>query len=389
MKPIAVLSINASWNVINFRAGLVRALHDSGMDIVALAPTDEYSGLLEDLGASHYPIEMDRRGTSPARDALLVLRYYMALRHIKPAVYLGYTAKPNTYGSLAAHALGIPVINNVAGLGVAFLKQDWLNQVIRQLYRMAFRRSQHVFFQNPDDLALFADGGLVDPGRTSLLPGSGIDLRRFTVQSSPRHDDEGFSFLMVTRLLWAKGVKEFVQAAAKVKAARPGTRFKIAGIVEVDRPEAVPLAQVQEWQEAGLVEYLGAVDDVRAVVAEADCVVLPSFYPEGTPRSLLEAAAMGKPLITCDVPGCREVVRDGRNGYLCAPRDSASLAAAMLRILDLSPEGLGAMGRASRREAEERFDEQIVLRRYLEEIGKVVALSPPRGDGLDPPPLRS
>lgn len=368
---VVIISINASWNIVNFRSGLVRALRSHGYRVIALAPPDQFSDRLGDLGAEYVPLEMDGRGTSPVRDLGLLARYYRTLRAIRPDVYLGYTAKPNIYGSLAAQALGIPVINNVAGLGVAFLERGWLNRTVRSLYRLAFRRSAQIFFQNPDDLALFETGRLVDAGRTSLLPGSGVDLTHFCPPAeSPMR--ERVTFLLVARLLWAKGVKEFVEAAQIVRNRYPHTRFQIAGIVDDNRREAIPLKQVLDWAASGAIEYLGPLQDVRPAMAEADCIVLPSYYPEGTPRSLLEGAAMGMPLITCEVPGCREVVREGVNGFLCKPRDARSLADKMLRIIDLGPDARAAMGRASRREAEERFDEKIVVRRYLDAIAEAL-----------------
>jgi glycosyltransferase involved in cell wall biosynthesis len=371
--PKIVISINASWNVINFRAGLVRALQGSGYDVVALAPADEFSARFADMGVAFEPIEMDPRGTSPLKDALLLGRYYRILKRIRPDVYLGYTAKPNIYGSFAAQALGIPVINNVAGLGVAFLSRNWLNLLIRCLYKAAFRRSAHVFFQNPDDLALFRSANLVDPAKTSLLPGSGIDLGRFQ-PSAPRPRGETVTLLMVTRLLWAKGVGEFVESARRLRERYPQARFQIAGIIDDARREGVPRTELKRWQENGLIEYLGALDDVRPALAAADCIVLPSYYPEGTPRSLLEAAATGKPLISCDVPGCRDVVLDGINGFLCEPKDATSLTSAIRRMIELPEIKRRRMGEASRREAEQRFDERIVTERYIEEIGRLLNL---------------
>jgi glycosyltransferase involved in cell wall biosynthesis len=384
-RPKIIISINASWNVVNFRAGLVRALQASGYDVVALAPADEFSSRFADMGVAFEPIKMDARGTSPFNDALLLGRYYRALKRIRPDVYLGYTAKPNIYGSLAAGALGIPVINNVAGLGVAFLSRNWLNLLIRNLYKAAFRRSAHVFFQNPDDMALFRSAGLVDPTKTSLLPGSGIDLDRFR-PGTARSEAATVTLLMVTRLLWAKGVGEFVESARQLRDSHPQARFQIAGIIDDERREGVPRAELKRWQENGLVEYLGALDDVRPALRAADCVVLPSYYPEGTPRSLLEAAAMAKPLITCDVPGCREVVRDGVNGFLCEPQDAASLAVSIRRMIELPQAERMSMGEASRREAEQRFDERIVTDRYIEEIGRL--LSRPKDDGRRLGPAR-
>ena len=384
-RPKIIISINASWNVVNFRAGLVRALQASGYDVVALAPADEFSSRFADMGVAFEPIEMDARGTSPLKDAMLLGRYYRALKRIRPDIYLGYTAKPNIYGSLAAQALGISVINNVAGLGVAFLSRNWLNLLIRSLYKAAFRRSAHVFFQNPDDLALFQSANLVDSAKTSLLPGSGIDLNRFQ-PSIARSETAAVTLLMVTRLLWAKGVGEFVESARRLQESYPQARFQIAGIIDDERRGGVPRVELKRWQDDGLIDYLGALDDVRPALAAADCVVLPSYYPEGTPRSLLEAAAMGKPLISCDVPGCREIVRDGVNGFLCEPKDADSLEAAIRRMIDMSETDRRRMGEASRREAEQRFDERIVTGRYVEEIGRL--LSRPKDDARRTGPAR-
>jgi glycosyltransferase involved in cell wall biosynthesis len=311
---------------------------------------------------------MDKQGTSPVRDLALYARYRALLGRLRPDAFLGYTIKPNIYGSLAAHAHGIPVINNVAGLGVTFMRSGPLNRLVRAMYKTALRRSHHVFFQNPDDRRVFTTAGIVPEIRTSLLPGSGIDLDYFSPSVETRTQGSDFTFLLVSRLLWAKGIGEYVAAAELLRARSPGMRFQIAGILEPGRSGAVPEADVRRWQEQGSIEYLGALTDVRPAINRADCVVLPSYYPEGTPRSLLEAAALGRPLITCDVPGCREIVREGVNGFLCKPRDVDDLATAMGRMAALPSDKLLRMRQDSRHEAEQRFDEQIVVRRYLAAI---------------------
>jgi glycosyltransferase involved in cell wall biosynthesis len=359
-RPTVLLSINASWNIVNFRAGLVAGLQQAGFQVAAIAPPDSFSDAVRDLGVDYHPIAMDKQGTSPVRDSALFAHYRMLLNRLRPDIYLGYTIKPNIYGSLAAHAHGIPVINNVAGLGVTFMRSGPLNRLVRTMYKTALRRSHHVFFQNPDDRAVFTAAGIIPELKTSLLPGSGIDLGRFSPSFEGRAPGSGFTFLLVSRLLWAKGVGEYVAAAERVRARSPELRFQIAGILEPGRSGAVPEADVRRWQEQGVIEYLGALTDVRPAINRADCVVLPSYYPEGTPRSLLEAAALGRPLITCDVPGCREIVREGVNGFLCRPRDVGDLASAMGRMAALPPEVHSRMGQDSRREAEQRFDEQIV-----------------------------
>lgn len=363
-----LISINAAWNILNFRLGLIRGLQGRGYRVVALAPPDAWSGRFAELGIEYHPIEIDRQGVSPLRDARLLGRYYRILRRIRPDIYLGYTAKPNVYGSLAAHALGIPAINNVSGLGTAFIRQGLLTRIVSRLYRTAFRRSATVFFQNEEDLGLFVRNRLVRDGQARLLPGSGIDLERFRPDPAPPPDGAGgVAFLMIARLLWDKGVAEYVAACRRVRAEMPDARFRLLGFLDVPNRTAVARADVEAWVAEGLIDYLGPADDVRPFIAAADCILLPS-YREGLPRTLLEAAAMAKPIIATDVPGCRQVVDEGMNGFLCAVRDPASLADAMLRMARLSPAERQAMGAAGRAKMEAEYDERLVIARYVEAI---------------------
>ena len=370
MTPKTILiSINAAWNIANFRGGLVAALRAAGHRVVALAPPDAHSERVRALGVELFPLEMDRQGVSPARDALLLLAYYRALRRLRPDVFLGFTAKPNIYGSLAAHALGITVVNNVSGLGTAFIRGGLLQAILTRLYRIAFRRSAIVFFQNPDDLDLFVERRIVSPRQARLLPGSGVDLDRFRpVEAGSARAGGGFAFLLVGRLLWDKGVGEYVEAARLVRGSFPEARFRLLGFLEVANRTAVPRSAVDSWVAEGLIDYLGESDDVRSALADADCVVLPS-YREGLPRSLLEAAAMAKPLIATDVPGCRQVVEKGVNGLLCAARDPRSLAEAMLAMLRMPRDERLRLGAAGRAMVESRYDERIAVRAYLDAIG--------------------
>jgi glycosyltransferase involved in cell wall biosynthesis len=287
-------------------------------------------------------------------------------------VFLGYTAKPNVYGSLAAQALGIPVINNVSGLGTAFIRQGLLTRIVSGLYRLAFRRSARVFFQNPEDQDLFVSAGIVPPEKTALLPGSGIDLARFAPVAPRERGERPFTFLLVARLLWDKGVGEYAEAARLVRARHPAARFQLLGFLDVANRTAVPRADVERWVAEGIIDYLGHAEDVRPLLAAADCVVLPS-YREGLPRTLLEAAAMGKPLIATDVPGCRHIADHGVNGYLCAVRDAGSLAEAMINMLGLPEAERRAMGKSARAKAEAEFDERLVVDRYLEAIAEARA----------------
>ena len=362
--------INTSWNIWNFRASLVRALQTAGHEVLAIAPPDEYSQRLEtELGCRFVPILMENKGTNPVKDAALTLRFYQIYKREKPDVVLHYTIKPNIYGSLAARLAGVPSINNVSGLGTVFIVKNFVSKVALELYRLAFRSPHKVFFQNDDDRQLFLQHGLVQKEIADLVPGSGVDTDKFQpaaqfVRQTP------FVFLMVARVLYEKGVVEYFEAAKIIRAAVPGTRIQLLGGLDEAGGVGVPRATFEEWLRNDDIEYLGRSDDVAAHLHRADCVVLPS-YREGTPKTLLEAAAVGKPLITTDVPGCRETVVDGHNGYLCQVRSGEDLAAKMLQVLRLPETELQHMGQASRHLAVSKFDEKLVLDKYLTTVAEV------------------
>lgn len=355
--------MNAAWNLVNFRHSLLRGLIDAGYRVVAVAPPDGRESELAAIGVEFEPIAIDRRGMSPLADARLLWSYIRLLRRVRPSAYLGFTIKPNVYGGMACRILGIPRIANIAGLGTSFLTRGLLNQAVRRLYAIGLRGAESVFFQNKEDCGQFVAEGLVNAGQTKLLPGSGVDLDRF----SPifREPDGTTVFLLVTRLLRAKGVAEFVEASTVMRA-RYGDSIRclILGIRD-QSTGGIDAATLDRWIKEGKVEVLDARDDVRPVLAEADCVVLPSYYPEGTPRSLLEALAMAKAIITTDTPGCRDVVDNGINGFLCLPKDVSSLTEVMDRYRSLEPEARKAMATASRAKAEHMFDETLVINAYI------------------------
>ena len=365
-----VLSINTSWNIVNFRRNLIVRLQREGYDVVALAPRDAHSDTLVAMGVRYFPVDIDSKGLSPVHDLKLAAQYYRILKALRPVAFLGWTIKPNVYGSLAAHALGIPVINNISGLGTAFIKIGLLTRIVRMLYRTALARSSTVFFQNRHDRDLFVAQRLVRAPRTALLPGSGIDLAQFVPESASEAATP--VFLMVARLLRDKGVVEFADAARIVRETRPDVAFELLGFLDVQNRTAIDRDTVEGWEREGCLRYLGEAADVRPYLARATAVVLPS-YREGMPRSLLEAAAMGRPLIATDVPGCTEIARAGQNAFLCAPRDARSLADAMLALLALDADARTAMGRRSREIAEREFDVSVVEARYLDAIARATA----------------
>ncbi len=349
---------------------LIKALLAEGHEVLAIAPHDAYSDKLIAAGCTFVPVLMEK-GTNPFTDLLLTWRLYQTYRRVKPDVVLHYTIKPNIYGAIAANWAGIPAINNVSGLGTVFITKDHISNIALRLYKYAFRYPAKVFFQNQDDRRLFLRHNLVRAGITEVLPGSGINLQDFVPAAKyERHNP--FVFLMVARVLYDKGVAEFVQAATQVKAQYPEVKFQLLGAVDERSRSGIKREKLEEWLATGVLEYLGTTDEVATVVAQADCVVLPS-YREGTPRTLLEAAAMAKPLIATNVPGCREVVQNGINGYLCRLRNSPDLAAKMVQLMQLSDAELEQMGKASRRIAEEKFNDSYVIQKYLHAIAEVTA----------------
>lgn len=366
MSAKVAIALNTAWNLVNFRSGLIKALVARGYEVVAVAPNDEYAAQLQALGCRYLSLPMDNKGTHPGRDLLLLVRFFNLMRAERPHVFLGYTVKPNVYGSLAAHALRISVINNVAGLGTVFIKGGWLNKLVRELYRIALSRSTKVFFQNEDDRQLFVSAGLVCETVADRLPGSGVDLSKF--QTTPLPGQHVVRFLLIARMLWDKGVGEYVEAARLLKQRGIDAECCLLGFLDVQNPAAISRKQMDDWVTEGVVRYIGVSDNVREEIAQADCIVLPSFYREGTPRTLLEAAAMARPIVTTNSVGCRDVVDDGVNGYLCKPKDPSDLADKMERIVSMSHAERETMGLRGREKVERQFDEEIVIRKYLEAI---------------------
>jgi glycosyltransferase involved in cell wall biosynthesis len=364
-----VLAANSSWNIVNFRTGLIRALKAEGYEPVIVAPKDHAADKrMAALDVEYVEIDLQRSGLNPLADFALLRKYFHLFNSLRAVAVLGFTIKPNIYGALAAERLAIPFIANVSGLGTVFIKRGLILALASRLYRLALRRAAVVFFQNPDDQAEFIGRRLVRPEQARLLPGSGIDLERFSEKPVPGGPP---TFLFIGRLLGDKGVREFVAAARQLRGR--GSRFQLLGPLDEGNRSAVSRTELDEWLAKGVVEFLGETDDVRPFIEHATAVVLPS-YREGLPRSLLEAAAMGRPLVATDVPGCREVVENGINGFRCTVRDPASLAAAMAALAALTDEQRQAMGDASRRMVEERFGENVVIAAYLDALGKLTGV---------------
>ena len=361
-----LLAANTSWYLYNFRLGLISSLLERGYQVSTLAPQDESSNKLECLGCKHIHLEMDNKGVNPLRDLTMKRRLSKIYTETSPDLIIHYTIKPVIYGSMAAAKFGIPFINNITGLGTAFIKTNWLTWMVKGLYRLSQKNANHVFFQNADDRELFVSERLIPENvPQEVIPGTGIDTDHFSHQPYP--ESNSVTFLLIARMLWDKGVGEFVEAAKKIRLHCNDVRFQLLGFLDVNNRTAISRDQMKIWEEEGIIEYLGETDDVWPYIRDAHCVVLPS-YREGLPRTLLEAAAMGRPIIATDVTGCREVVDHGVNGYLCKERDANDVAEKMKDMINLSTDERREMGLKGRKKMEKNFDEKIIVEKIVSRI---------------------
>ncbi|MGL4601029.1 MAG: glycosyltransferase family 4 protein [Plesiomonas sp.] len=368
MASHILIVANTAWSIYNFRIGLIRKLLELRFLVTVVAPNDDYSAKLKAIGCNVVNIKMSAKGVNPFVDAKFIFDLYLIYVSLKPNFIFNYTIKPNIYGSFASRLAGIPSIAITTGLGYTFLNDNWVSKVARALYALAFRYPKEIWFLNEDDRSDFLSYQLVAKSNTRLLHSEGINLEHFKPVSIKLINRQ-FSFLLVARMLWDKGVGEYVEAAGIVKKIYPNVSFKLLGACGVDNPSAISHRQISQWETRGVIEYLGVVDDVRGAISQADCLVLPS-YREGVPRTMMEAAAMEKPLIVSDVPGCRDVVLDCVTGFICEPRNADCLASKMMMLLRLSEEERSNMGSAGRAFMDRQFNENKVISQYINTLEK-------------------
>lgn len=372
-----LLVANTGWYLYNFRLPLARRLRDDGFDVVLVSPEDTYVERLRAEGFQTRALtRLSRRGMNPISEIFAIFELLKLYRQERPRAVHHFTIKCVLYGTIAAKLSGIKsVVNAVTGLGHIFLGKRWVTRAVRPLVRWLYRkilkaRRGLVVFQNPDDLEAFIQANLVNPEKTVLIRSSGVDVKKFSPRpSSPERDAATVPVVLFAgRLLAEKGIYEYVEAARLVKAKR-AVCFQIAGECDSGNPSSVPEATVKEWSKEGVVDLLGQIEAVAEVMAVADMVVLPS-YREGTPKVLLEAAAMGKPLVATDVPGCREVVQDGYNGLLVPAQNAQALAQAIETLLD-DPARAVAMGANGRHKIEEEFAVDKVVQSTIQAYSRL------------------
>jgi len=359
-----ILSGNTAWGMYNFRHKLLEHLVAEGYEVYVSAPYDEtFFKKLEDCGCHTIDMPVSAKGTNPVKDFLLLLKYRRLFKQLKPFLSITYTIKPNIYGSMAAQWCGVKHLPVTTGLGYVFLTDNLTSKVAKWLYRIAFAKAHEVWFLNEADVQTFRSLNLIEPEKIQLLNSEGVDTGYFSFFDRSQRQRSELRFLYVGRLLYDKGLGEYVEAATRLKKKYPQAEFHVLGNYWHDNPSAIDEATIKQWVSSGTIVYDGGTNDVRPNLHEADCMVLPS-YREGMSCSLMEAAATGLPLVATDVPGCRELVRQGESGFLCKVKDSTSLEQALERIILLSHEQRIAMGRESRRFMEQEFAVEKVIRQY-------------------------
>ena len=360
-----VITLNSSWQAYNFRLNVARALKENGYKVIFIAPYDnKYSELLK-KEFDFYDISIDPKGINPIKDFGTMVSLYKLYYDIRPDIILNFTIKPNIYSSLVARLLKIKVISNISGLGTIFIKQSIITKIAKLLYKIALSFNAKVFFQNNDDKNLFIENKLTKKDKSYLLPGSGVDLNKFIPIEN--QNNEIFKFLLIARLLQDKGIIEYIEAIKIIKKKYPNIRFKLLGSLYQGNPTAISNEELDMWINTNLIEYLGHSDNVKEEIEKVDCIVLPS-YREGLSRVLLEAACLEKPIITTNVPGCKDVVIHGENGFLCEVKNSSDLATKIEQMINQSKDELTQMGKRGRELIIKDFDEQLVINKYMDAI---------------------
>ena len=363
MKKITLL-YNTTVYVYKFRIKLIQKLQELGYEVIVVAPRDEYVKKLQELNIKHQHIDISQYGLNPFKELLTTYKIYKIFKKYNPEYSLHYTIKPNIFGGIAAYFTNIKVINNIAGAGKAFTNENSLfAKIISLLYKIGLSNSYYILFQNNDDMQLFLNRNIVSEKKSKRIPGSGVDLTKY---NNGGNNSDGKYFLFVGRLLKEKGIENYLEAAKMTLKKFPDTIFKIVGEHE-DRKEYISKDILNKYLENENIIYYGAVspDKMPSILGESFCIVLPSYYREGVPRSLLEAAAMSKPIITTNNVGCREVVDENINGYKCEIQDSECLHQSMVKFLNLSDNEKYTMGQNGRKKMEKEFDEKIVIDQYI------------------------
>lgn len=358
-----LLLANNVAGLISFRFEVVKAIIEQGHFITISAPFDKRMNELEAIGAKCVTTEIDRRGTNPVKDFMLICHYVNLIRKEKPDVVLSYTIKPNVYGGMVCRLYGIPQIVNITGLGTAVEKTSRIQKIVFLLYKIGLRKSRRIFFQNEENKR-FCEMHNLTPDCGSIIPGSGVNLIRFQLMDYP--NDDTVKFIFISRIMKQKGIEQYLDTAIAIREEYPNTEFHILGYCEDAYQE-----KLKKLNNNKTIIYHGMTSDVRPFIANVHCIVHPTYYPEGMSNVLLESCASGRPVITTNRSGCKEIVDDGVNGFIVEQQNSEDLIGKVRKFLDLSFEEKKNMGIAARKKVEKQFDRNIIVKAYLEAIDSI------------------
>jgi galacturonosyltransferase len=353
--------VNHDVVIYNFRRELVERLIDNGHEVVISSPYGERIELLKKMGCKYIESHIDRHGKNPIQELKLLAYYKILIATTKPDIIFSYTIKPNIYGALAARLNRVPIVINITGLGTAVEGKGALQSAIVLLYKLAFKKVQTVFVQNEENKQYFIDSN-ISKNKLKLLPGSGVNLEHFHILDYPNSENK-IEFVFISRIMKEKGIDHYLEMARYIYEKYPNTHFHICGFCEEEYKDTL-----KKYQDAGVITYHGMVMDIREILSFTHCTIHPTYYPEGLSNVLLESAASGRPIITTDWSGCREVVEDGVNGYEITQKNTQTLIKAVEKFLMLTNEERKAMGLAGRKKVEQEFDRQIVVDAYLREL---------------------
>ncbi len=370
-KNRIIISANVIFTIANFRKELIKFLLQKKFEVICVASKDELLNnaeeILNTLGVKFIEINVSRKGMNPIEDLGYLFNLIKIYKKYKPKAVLHFTIKPNIYGTIACKLLNIPSINTINGLGSGIIKDNLLSKVLKFLYKFSLKYSHKILFQNSDDKFFFINNKIISEKKIGIVPGSGVDTKYFNNSES---NNEKLTFILIARLLKDKGIYEYIEAIKEIKKTNSNVVFLLAGQFDHDNPTSIKEEEIQSWQKEKYIEYIGKTDDIKEFFKLSDVVVLPS-YREGLSRVLIEAASASKPIITTNVAGCKDVVVENKNGYLCDVKSVPSLKNCIEKMITVSNEEIRTMGFNSKKIAENKFDKKIVNEIYFKEINNI------------------
>ena len=372
-KPIITLSSNSSWYLFNFRRSTIKRFLQDDFKVICISPKDEHTELLKSLGCEWKEIKVSRKGLNPLEDLRLFFQIFYIYLSIKPVAAFHFTVKNNIYGSFAAFLTQVPAINNITGLGTAFLQKNLISKIVILLYKLSQPLASRVFCQNSEDINMLTKFNILPKDKIELLPGSGVNLKKFnpSIMKQADHSEKKFRFLYVGRMIADKGLNELYEAVSRINNSQIKCELWLCGFVDYENISAISEKTIHQWNQMEWLHWKGPSNFVESVMSKVDCVVLPS-YREGMPKSLLEAGAMSLPVVTTDVPGCNTIISHKANGLICKPKDFISLEDAlnsMLEMTDIERQKLGIRGREI---VKEKYDEKIVIQAAVDAVYEII-----------------